>query len=137
MLSEQQYHQIKAVLARLGMDSSAKVDFLVDRDGQEIASQGEGGEKDGNSEPKSLDITSLVSLGPGNVAATGGMARLIGEKDLATLSQEGERASIHICVIGRLRILPHWLSKCGLSRGCVFDTLKAVARQVLTELRKG
>ena len=102
MLSEQQYHQIKAVLARLGMDSSAKVDFLVDRDGQEIASQGEGGEKDGNSEPKSLDTTSLVSLGPGNVAATGGMARLIGEKDLATLSQEGERASIHICVIGRL-----------------------------------
>ena len=36
LLREQQYHQIKAVLARLRMDASAKVVFLVDKDGQEI-----------------------------------------------------------------------------------------------------
>ena len=39
LLREQQYHQIKAVLARLRMDSSARVVFLVDKDGQEIAAQ--------------------------------------------------------------------------------------------------
>ena len=46
LLREQQYHQIKAVLARLRMDASAKVVFLVDKDGQEIASQGEVGNLD-------------------------------------------------------------------------------------------
>src|SRR5687767_5164534 len=96
LLREQQYHQIKAVLARLRMDSSAKVVFLVDKDGQEIASQGEVG---------NLDTTSLASLAAGNVAATGGMAQLIGEKEFPTLSHEGEKESIHICVIGRVLLV--------------------------------
>ena len=96
LLREQQYHQIKAVLARLRMDSAAKVVFLIDKDGQEIASQGEIG---------NLDTTSLASLAAGNVAATGGMAQLIGEKEFPTLSHEGERESIHISVIGRLLLI--------------------------------
>jgi predicted regulator of Ras-like GTPase activity (Roadblock/LC7/MglB family) len=93
LLREQQYHQIKAVLARLRMDSSAKVVFLVDK---EIASQGEVG---------NLDTTSLASLAAGNVAATGGMAALIGEKEFPTLSHEGEKESIHISVVGRLLLV--------------------------------
>ncbi len=96
LLREQQYHQIKAVLARLRMDSSARVVFLVDKDGQEIATQGEVG---------NLDTTSLASLAAGNVAATGGMAQLIGEKEFPTLSHEGEKESIHISVIGRLLLV--------------------------------
>jgi predicted regulator of Ras-like GTPase activity (Roadblock/LC7/MglB family) len=96
LLRERQYHQIKAVLARLRMDSSARVVFLVDKDGQEIAVQGEIG---------NLDTTSLASLAGGNVAATGGMAQLIGEKEFPTLSHEGERESIHISVIGRLLLV--------------------------------
>lgn len=96
LLREQQYHEIKAVLARLRLDSSARVVFLVDRDGQEIAVQGEVG---------NLDTTSLASLAAGNVAATGGMAQLIGEREFPTLSHEGERESIHISVIGRLLLV--------------------------------
>jgi predicted regulator of Ras-like GTPase activity (Roadblock/LC7/MglB family) len=96
LLRERQYHQIKAVLARLRMDSAARVVFLVDKDGQEIAAQGEIG---------TLDTTSLASLAAGNVAATGGMAQLIGEKEFPTLSHEGERDSIHISVIGRLLLI--------------------------------
>ena len=96
LLREQQYHQIKAVLARLRMDAAARVVFLVDKDGQEIASQGEVG---------NLDTTSLASLAAGNVAATGGMAQLIGEKEFPTLSHEGEKESIHISVIGRLLLV--------------------------------
>ena len=96
LLREQQYHQIKAVLARLRMDASAKVVFLVDKDGQEIASQGEVG---------NLDTTSLASLAAGNVAATGGMAQLIGEKEFPTLSHEGEKDSIHISVVKRLLLV--------------------------------
>jgi len=95
-LHERDYHQIKAVLARLRMDASARVVFLVDKDGQEIAVQGEIG---------NLDTTSLASLAAGNVAATGGMAQLIGEKEFPTLSHEGEHESIHITVVGRLLLM--------------------------------
>jgi predicted regulator of Ras-like GTPase activity (Roadblock/LC7/MglB family) len=92
VMREPQYRQIKAILTKLRLDSSARVAFLIDKDGQEIAVDGD---------VSNLDTTSLASLAAGNVAATGGMARLIGEKEFPTLSHEGERESIHICVIGR------------------------------------
>jgi predicted regulator of Ras-like GTPase activity (Roadblock/LC7/MglB family) len=95
-MREQQYHQIKAVLAKLRLDSLSRVAFLVGKDGQEIAVHGDVG---------SLDTTSLASLAAGNVAATGGMAQLIGESEFPTLSHEGERESIHICVIGRVLLI--------------------------------
>ena len=92
VMREQQYRRIRAVLIKLRLDSAARVAFLIDKDGQEIAVDGD---------VSTLDTTSLASLTAGNVAATGGMARLIGEKEFPTLSHEGERESIHICVIGR------------------------------------
>ena len=96
LMREQRYHQIKALLARLRMDASARVVVLVDKDGQQIAAHGE---------LSDLDTTSLASLVAGNVAATGGMAKLIGEKEFPTLSHEGERESIHISVIGRVLLV--------------------------------
>jgi predicted regulator of Ras-like GTPase activity (Roadblock/LC7/MglB family) len=96
LLREQRYHQIKAVMARLRLDSAARLVVLVDKDGQQIAVHGELGE---------LDTTSLASLVAGNVAATGGMAKLIGEREFPTLSHEGERESIHISVIGRVLLV--------------------------------
>jgi predicted regulator of Ras-like GTPase activity (Roadblock/LC7/MglB family) len=96
VMHEQQYQQIQAVLSKLRTDSAARVTFLVDKDGQPIAVQGDVGD---------IDTTSLASLAAGNVAATGGMAQLIGEKEFPTLSHEGERESIHICVIGRVLLV--------------------------------
>ena len=121
LLRERQYHQIKAVLARLRMDSSAKVIFLVDKDGQEIAAQGEMG---------NLDTTSLASLAAGNVAATGGIAQLIGEKEFPTLSHEGERESIHISVIGRLLLIVVFDDRSSL--GLVKLRSKQVSQQIST-----
>src|SRR6058998_3345421 len=96
LMREQRYHQIKAVLARLRLDAAARVVVLVEKDGQQLAVHGE---------VRDLDTTSLASLAAGNVAATGGMAQLIGEKEFPTLSHEGERESIHITVIGRLLLV--------------------------------
>src|SRR5947199_7670697 len=96
IMREQQYGRIITVLSKLRLDSFARVVFLVDKNGQEIAVQGEVG---------GLDTTSLASLAAGNVAATGGMAQLIGEKEFPTLSHEGERESIHICIIGRTLLI--------------------------------
>lgn len=96
VIRETRYHQIKAVLARLRLDAAARLVVLVDKDGQQIAVHGELGD---------LDTTSLASLAAGNVAATGGMAKLIGESEFPTLSHEGEKESIHICVIGRVLLV--------------------------------
>src|SRR5438477_10919042 len=96
IMREQQYGRIITVLGKLRLDSFSRVVFLVDKNGQEIAVQGEVGD---------LDTTSLASLAAGNVAATGGMAQLIGEREFPTLSHEGERESIHISVIGRVLLV--------------------------------
>src|SRR5213082_3647351 len=96
VILESRFHNIKALLARLRLDSAARLVVLVDKDGQQIAVHGELGE---------LDTTSLASLVAGNVAATGGMAKLIGEREFPTLSHEGERESIHISLIGRVLLV--------------------------------
>jgi len=96
LIREQRYHEIKAVLARLRLDASARLVVLVDKDGQQIAVHGDLAD---------LDTTSLASLVAGNVAATGGMAKLIGEREFPTLSHEGDRESIHISVIGRVLLV--------------------------------
>ena len=103
------------------MDASAKVVFLVDKDGQEIASQGEVG---------NLDTTSLASLAAGNVAATGGMAELIGEKEFPTLSHEGEKESIHISVVGRLLLVVVFDDRSSL--GLVKLRSKQISQQLAT-----
>ena len=96
IMHEQQFQQLRLILGKLRLDSFSRVVFLVDKNGQQIATHGDVGD---------LDTTSLASLAAGNVAATGGMARLIGEKEFPTLSHEGERESIHICIIGRVLLV--------------------------------
>jgi predicted regulator of Ras-like GTPase activity (Roadblock/LC7/MglB family) len=119
LMREQQYHEIKAVLARLRLDSAARVVFLVDKDGQQIAAHGD---------VTGLDTTSLASLAAGNVAATGGMAELIGEKEFPTLSHEGEHESIHISVVGRLLLVVVFNERSSLG------LVKLRSRQVSQEL---
>src|SRR6266550_7722156 len=119
LLREERFYDIKEVLARLRLDSGARVVFLVDKDGQQIAIQGEMG---------NLDTTSFASLVAGNVAATGGMAQLIGEKEFPTLSHEGEKESIHISVIGRLLLVVVFDDRSSLG------LVKLRSRQVSQEL---
>jgi predicted regulator of Ras-like GTPase activity (Roadblock/LC7/MglB family) len=96
VLYEEDFVKIDSEIKRLHQQTNAKVIFLVDRDGQLIASCGE---KDG------LDTTSLASLTAGNIAATGGMAKLIGEKEFSILFHEGEKDNIHISIIAKRVIL--------------------------------
>jgi predicted regulator of Ras-like GTPase activity (Roadblock/LC7/MglB family) len=96
VLYEEDFAKIEGELKRLRQQTNATVIFLVDRDGQLIASCGEQGE---------LDTTSLASLTAGNIAATGGMAKLIGEKEFSILFHEGEKDNIHISIIAKRVIL--------------------------------
>jgi predicted regulator of Ras-like GTPase activity (Roadblock/LC7/MglB family) len=96
VMYEEEYTQLKSVITRLCTDSNAKFVFLVDKNGQQIAEFGE---------MKNLDITSLASLTAGNVAATDGLAQLIGEQGFPVLSHEGERDNLHISIVASRVIL--------------------------------
>ncbi len=96
VMYEEEFRLVDAELQRLHNQSNAKVVFVVDKNGQLIASVGE---------TKGLDTTSLASLTAGNIAATGGMAKLLGEKEFSILFHEGEKDNIHISIIGQRVIL--------------------------------
>ncbi len=96
IMYEEEYQRIKLIIARLRSDSNAKLVFLVDKNGQQIAAQGD---------LENLDATSLASLTAGNVAATDGLAKLIGEKEFSILFHEGERDNIHISIVAQRVIL--------------------------------
>ncbi len=96
IMYEEEFRKIDAELQKLHKQSNAKVVFLVDKNGQLIASSGE---------THNIDTTSLASLTAGNIAATGGIARLLGEKEFTILFHEGERDNIHISLIGQRVIL--------------------------------
>ena len=61
IMFEEEFKQITAIIDRLLKDANAKLVFLVDKDGQLIASSGD---------TRDLDTTSLASLTAGNIAAT-------------------------------------------------------------------
>jgi len=93
---EEEFNKITVVLNRLRVDASAKIVFLIDKNGQQIAGAGE---------IETVDTTSLASLTAGNVAATDGLAKLIGEKEFSILFHEGKKDNIHISIVGQRLIL--------------------------------
>jgi len=96
VMYEEELKRITALIEKLLRESNSKVIFLVDKNGQLIAATGE---------TDHLDTTSLASLTAGNIAATGGLAKLIGEKEFSILFHEGEKDNIHISIVGGRVIL--------------------------------
>ena len=96
VMYEEEFKLLNAVIYRLNREANSKAVYLVDKNGQLIANAGE---------TLNIDSTSLASLTAGNIAATGGLAKLIGEKEFSILFHEGERDNIHISVIGQRVIL--------------------------------
>ena len=96
VMYDEEFQRISAVIEKLLRESNAKVIFLVDKNGQLIAGCGE---------TENLDTTSLASLTAGNIAATGGLAKLIGEKEFSILFHEGEKDNIHISIVAQRVIL--------------------------------
>ena len=96
VMYEEEFNQIKQIISKLRIDANGKVVFLVDKNGQQIAAHGD---------IENLDTTSLASLTAGNVAATDGLAKLIGEKEFSILFHEGEKDNIHISIVAQRVIL--------------------------------
>ena len=90
VMYNEEHRQVLEVCERLCQDAHARVVFLIDRNGQLIASAGE---------TARFDSTSLASLVAGEIAAAGGLAQLMGEKEFSTLFHEGVRDNIHISIV--------------------------------------
>lgn len=96
VMYEEELQQIQAIADKLQQDSRSQTILIVDKNGQMIAASGVGGD---------LDTTSLSSLVAGNVAATGGIAKLIEEEEFTGQFHEGKDISIHMTLVARRIIL--------------------------------
>ncbi len=96
VMYDEEFKQINGVLDKLLREANSKVIFLVDKNGQLISGVGE---------TERFDTTSLASLTAGNIAATGGLAKLIGEKEFSILFHEGEKDNLHISIVAGRVIL--------------------------------
>jgi predicted regulator of Ras-like GTPase activity (Roadblock/LC7/MglB family) len=96
VMYEEEFKQISAICERLTREANAKAVLLVDKNGQYITSHGE---------IDNLDTTSLASLTAGNIAATSGLAKLIGEKEFPNVFHEGEKDNLHLSIVAQRAIL--------------------------------
>jgi predicted regulator of Ras-like GTPase activity (Roadblock/LC7/MglB family) len=96
VMYEEDHRKILGVIGRLVRDANAKGVFVVDRNGQLIAEAGE---------VRGIDTTSLASLTAGSIAATGGLAKIIGEEDFPVHFHQGVRDNLHVTVVAKRMIL--------------------------------
>lgn len=130
VMYDEEFKQINVVIEKLLREANAKVIFLVDKNGQLISGVGE---------TERFDTTSLASLTAGNIAATGGLAKLIGEKEFSILFHEGEKDNLHISIVaGRviLVVLFDARSSLGLVRLRVKKASEELAAIFETLMRK-
>src|SRR5262245_65016993 len=96
VLYEEDHRRILGVIGRLVREANAKGVFVVDKNGQLIAEAGE---------VRGIDSTSLASLTAGSIAATGGLAKIIGEEDFPIHFHQGVRDNLHITTVAKRMIL--------------------------------
>jgi predicted regulator of Ras-like GTPase activity (Roadblock/LC7/MglB family) len=96
VMYDEEYHKINAICDRLTKDANAKIVFLVDKNGQLISAAGL---------TQNIDATSLASLTAGNVAAMGGLAKLIGEAEFPNQFHEGAKDSLYMAIVGARVVL--------------------------------
>lgn len=96
VILEEDHKRLVSILDRLLGEANASMVFLVDKTGQQVAASGD---LDG------VDPTAFASLAAGNVAATEGLAQLIGEDEFCTLYHEGSSGSIHVSLVSDRVIL--------------------------------
>jgi len=96
VMQQEDFDRVLAIIQKLVRDANAKGIFVVDKAGQLIAEAGE---------LQGIDSTSLASLTAGCVAATGGLAKIIGEEEFPIHFHQGQRDNLHMTLVGDRMIL--------------------------------
>ena len=95
-LQAEQYEKIVLVLSSLRRKLNAQAVLLISRSGQEIAVDGD---------VEFIDRQALASLAASNLAATFGLAKLIGEAEFERIYHRGKGNSILINPAGDLALM--------------------------------
>jgi len=130
VILEQDYERFIAMLEQLCTNANARFVFLLDKNGQHIASSGD---------LVSVDPTALASLAAGSVAATEGLAGLVGDQEFSTLFHEGRSDSLHLSTVADKAILVVSFderSSLGLVRLRVSQATPALANVVTEVVRR-
>ncbi|MEE8508702.1 MAG: roadblock/LC7 domain-containing protein [Myxococcota bacterium] len=96
VMHEEDFQRVLSVIGRLVKDANARGCYVVDRNGQLI---GEAGEMQG------IDTTSLASLTAGCIAATCGLAKIVGEDEFPVHFHQGQKDNLHITLVPKRIIL--------------------------------
>jgi predicted regulator of Ras-like GTPase activity (Roadblock/LC7/MglB family) len=129
VMYDDDYRKLLAIIQRLAQDATAKGVFLVDTNGQMVAEAGE---------MQGIDATSLASLTAGNIAASSGLAKILGEEEFPTHFHQGQRDNLFITLAASRIILVVVFderSSLGLVRLRVKKAGTQIA-QVFEEIRK-
>ena len=86
-LQEPESQRIGAILNKLHKELRAELILLISRSGQPVVISGSA---------KNIDCTALASLAAANLAATDGLANIVGEKEFSVLVHQGRRHSLYI-----------------------------------------
>ena len=90
------HQRFSTILEKLRSEANASFVFLLDRNGQQITSNGA---------MEGVDPTALASLAAGTIAATEGLGEVIGEQRFQSLYHEGDKASVHLTLVRNRLIL--------------------------------
>jgi predicted regulator of Ras-like GTPase activity (Roadblock/LC7/MglB family) len=96
VMHQEDFDGVLAIIQKLVRDANSKGIFVVDKAGQLIAEAGE---------MQGIDSTSLASLTAGCIAATGGLAKIVGEEEFPIHFHQGQRDNLHMTLVGDRMIL--------------------------------
>ncbi len=95
-LGESDHNRISEYLTELLRESDARSAMVVDRTGQLVANAGEA---------LSFDANVFASLTAADFSANDQLAKMIGEREFASLFHQGEKESMYLADVGRRLIL--------------------------------
>ena len=124
VLREEENEKLLFILASLLSTCRAEAVFLINRNGQAIASSGKS---------PIHDEQALASLSAGSVATTHGLARILGEAEFSSIFHQGNRWNIHISSVGDRAILVLLLEK---NKGSVDDASLRRAKMIIEDVLK-
>ncbi|MCP4907883.1 MAG: roadblock/LC7 domain-containing protein [bacterium] len=96
VMRQEDFDRVLAIVQKLVRDANAKSVFVVDKAGQLVSEAGE---------LQGIDSTSLASLTAGCVAATGGLAKIVGEEEFPIHFHQGQRDNLHMSLVDQRMIL--------------------------------
>jgi predicted regulator of Ras-like GTPase activity (Roadblock/LC7/MglB family) len=120
VVSEGELGNIARILGRLSQETGAGQVLLLDKSGQLISAQGQGGQR---------DTVALGALLAGAFSSSRQVAEILGERDFREILQQGIHESINTTLIG-----DQWLLVVVFDRQTHVGLVKVLARRAVDEL---